>query len=139
MKNYSWTLPLEVLYQDGIISLIQLNGFQFCGVRYLSDLRAEKHVIRNSYLKEEAVYLCSLINAVHIADNPNEDRKIFINSIPSHLKQIAEYSFRAINERIKSSVSQVLFSTLHYYSCIICLDRVKIYLILSLILNNDMF
>ena len=105
MRKYNWTLTVDVLNEDEIISNILSKGFICHGITKFSDLKGEKAGLP-MYLREQASYLETFLEVVISCNGRKNSEEKWKKLLPENLSMILSHVWRCFDTKTKALMDQ---------------------------------
>lgn len=117
MRKYNWTLTVDVLNEEDIISNILSKGFICHGITKFSDLKGEKAGLP-MYLREQASYLETFLEVVISCSGRKNSEEKWKELLPENLSMILNYVWRCFDTKTKALMDQRFTSPYGFLSSI---------------------
>jgi len=117
MRKYNWTLTVDVLNEDDIISNILCKGFICHGIIKFSDLKGEKAGLP-MYLREQASYLETFLEVVISCSGRKNSEEKWKELLPENFSMILNHVWRCFDTKTKALMDQRFTSPYGFLSSI---------------------
>lgn len=117
MRKYNWTLTVDVLNEDDIISNILCKGFICHGIIKFSDLKGEKADLP-MYLREQASYLETFLEVVISCSGRKNSEEKWKELLPENFSMILNHVWRCFDTKTKALMDQRFTSPYGFLSSI---------------------
>lgn len=105
MRKYNWTLTIDALNEEDIISDILCQGLICHGITEFSDLKGEKAGLP-MYLHEQALYLESFLKVVIACDGRKNSEEKLKKLLPENLSMILSHVWCCFDTKTKKLMGQ---------------------------------
>ena len=105
MIKYNWTLTVDVLNEEDIITDILCQGLICHGITKFSDLKGEKAGLP-MYLREQTLYLEFFLKVVIACDGRNNSEEKWEKLLPENLSMILNHVWRCFDTKTKALMGQ---------------------------------